>query len=230
MKTVILLAGKKRTGKDTAAQHIQNLVGEGERRQSQVAIKSFADPLKKFCMDTLGLSRGQCYGTSLERESHSDIKWTDINMSVAMQHTSKWKDKQDWDAKLTARDVLQIVGTDVLRNFYQNIWARAAAISALDSPTPIVVFADTRFPNEILEFESLAEQGKIKLLTIRIYRPGLVQDSHPSELALDKWDEDGRFEHTIVNDNSLTFFKRKVENLIRKTGIIALPPKKKRVI
>lgn len=218
MKTVILLAGKKRTGKDTAAKHIQSFIRYN--KALDVAIKSFADPLKSFCMSTLGLTYEQCYGSSLDRESYTDIKWRDINPSISLNHTEKWKDKQDWDARLTARDVLQIVGTDVLRSFYQNIWARAATIAALDSPAPIVIFSDTRFPNEIMEFERLAEEGKINLLTARIKRPGLAHDNHPSELALDKWDEENRFEHVIINDGSIDEFRRKVEKLIKKAKIM----------
>lgn len=227
MKTVILLSGKKSTGKDTAASHIQELLGPDAKGDHAVAIKSFADPLKKFCIDVLGLDHNQCYGESAERNGYTDIKWADINLKLSMPHADKWKDVGKWDAKLKARDVLQIVGTDVLRNFYENIWAHAATIAALKSPKNTIAFSDTRFPNEILEFEKLAEEKKINLHVIRILRPGLPTDLHPSEVALDRWDEEGRFKHIIKNDGTLKTFKTKLTNLAKKLGLLATPDETK---
>ena len=223
MKTVILLSGKKSTGKDTAAKHIQDLLGEGHWGTDVAAIKSFADPLKKFCIDVLGLDENQCYGESVERNGYTDIRWADISLKLSMPHAAKWKDVGKWDAKLQARDILQIVGTDVLRNFYENIWARAATISALKTPKNFVIFSDTRFPNEVLEFQKLEEENKIKLIVVRIVRPGLPHDNHPSEVALDRWDDEGRFKHIITNDKSLKVFKTKIANLMKKVGVI-IPP------
>jgi hypothetical protein len=220
MKTVILLCGKKSTGKDTAAKHIQDVCGPTATGDYAVGIKSFADPLKKFCIDVLGLQHNQCYGESAERNGFTDIAWKDISLKFSLPNADKWKDKGVWDAKLKARDVLQIVGTDVLRSFYENIWAKAATVATLKSNHPIVVFSDTRFPNEILEFEKLQETGQIKLVTIRITRPGLPYDSHPSELALDRWDEENRFMHVIRNDGTLKAFKGKITKTIKKYGLV----------
>lgn len=220
MKTVILLSGKKSTGKDTAARHIQEIVGEDAKGDHAVAIKSFADPLKKFCIDVLGLDHNQCYGDSFERNSFTGISWADISLKFSLPHSDKWKDIGKWDAKLRVRDVLQIVGTDVLRNFYENIWARAGTITAVKSTKDIVVFSDTRFPNEILEFEKLEDDRQIKLIVIRIIRPGFPVDSHPSEIALDRWDEEGRFKHVILNDKALKTFKTKLTNLMKKLEVI----------
>lgn len=238
-KTIILLSGKKNTGKDTAGHIIKKMFkckpcrGKGTRRMapsecqnclgdgSRVQLMSFADPLKKFCINVLGLTHQQCYGQSGERETLSPIKWADVNLKYSKPHADKWMETGKWDNYMTARDILQIVGTDVLRNFYQNIWANAACISAVDSPRDIVVFTDTRFPNEITEFQKRADAEEFTLVVIRLRRDGLPEDAHPSEMALNKWDEDGLWQHIIYNNSDIEDLEFNLKRILQdKHGII----------
>lgn len=235
MKTVILLSGKKGTGKDTAGGMIKRLLycrncsGSGKTKKgsncsrcrgsgSKARTMSFADPLKKFCIDVLGLSEQQCYGQSGERETPTGIKWTDINLKYSKPHSAKWLDGANWDAKLTARDVLQIVGTDVLRNFYQNIWSMAAVNAAKVAPEKVIVFTDTRFPNEIYSFLDSQKAGEMRVIVVRLYRDG-ADDSHPSETALDSWDEEGVWEHKFNNNLELDDLQYFIETTLAKYGL-----------
>jgi hypothetical protein len=239
-KTVILLSGKKNTGKDTAGKLIKAMFkckkcrGRGRTSStmpcmkchgdgSRVQTMSFADPLKKFCIDVLGLTSEQCYGPSTHRETASPIKWSDINLRYSRIHGEKWMEPGKWETCMSARDVLQIVGTDVLRTFYKGIWANAAYLAAKRSEREIVVFTDTRFPNEITEFQKHHEDEELdSLVVIRMYRPGnTVVDNHPSELALDDWDAMGKWPNSIHNDDSQDVLAERLRSiLINKYGLM----------
>ena len=81
-----------------------------------VKLYSFADLLKKnVCMDILGLTREQCYGTDEEKNTETHIEW-------GLMPFENDKNKTD---KTTARELMQYVGTDFFRKIYPNVWADA---------------------------------------------------------------------------------------------------------
>jgi hypothetical protein len=181
-KLVILLSGKKGTGKNTAASIITKILGS-----ENVDEIAFADPIKRFTIDCFGLTTEQCYGTSGERESAATISWENIS------------DKYKPDCVkgfMSVREVLQYVGTNVLRGFYHDIWAHAGKTAAERSNKKIIVFTDTRFPNEIQKLRSLATSN-IRVTTVRMERETGRVDNHESETALDKYNQ---FEY-IINNN-----------------------------
>lgn len=242
-KTVILLSGKKSTGKDTTAHIIADMFkckscgGTGfnggarfaydswgnevgpcmDCKSGRKVVKmSFAAPLKQLCINTFGLGKRQCYGESGERETPSPIRWRDISPKY---HTLK-PDGASADDFLSAREILQFVGTNVMRDFYPNVWARAAGLSALRSYADIVVYTDARFPNEIEEFQEMALNGEINLVVVRMRRDTGIVDDHPSETALDAWDEEMLFEETIFNNGSIEELQKMVKALMIRRGII----------
>lgn len=241
MKTVIVLSGKKSTGKDTSAKIISKffecqkcrgsgvLVGHmhtftggqemcklcgGAGSGKTISILSYADPLKQLCRSTFGLSRLQCYGESGERETPSTIKWSDLSVPFHELRGSK-----SIHSYVSAREILQLVGTNVMRSFYPNVWANAAGVTALNKPEDIVIFSDARFPNEIEVFESLKAQGKLNLIVIRLLRDTEHDDRHESENALNEWDDSNRFSNVIKNNGSLDQLGEKLRAVLRKEGI-----------
>ena len=71
-----------------------------------IKLYSFAEPLKTdICINILGLSYEQCYGSDNDKNSITDLQWKNKN--------------------LTARDVMQIVGTDILRKMKPDVWTSA---------------------------------------------------------------------------------------------------------
>ena len=243
-KTVIIFSGRKSTGKDTSstlvwsmlsckdcngtgydAGHIPDFGGDATKMcetcvgksigfVKRIENMSFADPLKYLCQAAFGLTHKQCYGESGERETSSDITWDDISPAY---HDLKKPDSSEY---LTAREVLQFVGTNVMRRFYPNIWAKAATISALRSNAEIVIFTDARFPNEIEEFQKLADAGEIKLVVIRLHRDTGLQDAHESETALDSWDEEMKFKYNIYNEGSMSQLYRMLHDVMRLEGVV----------
>jgi len=71
----------------------------------EIKIYNFADNLKRLCVDILGLTERQCYGTEEEKSS-----LTHINLQDCVFDTMRSR-------KMTAREVMQYVGTDFLEEY-----------------------------------------------------------------------------------------------------------------
>jgi hypothetical protein len=156
--TIIAFAGRKQSGKTTCAEAVASRY-LGSSSTGDARIYSFADPLKKdICMNILGLTYDQCYG--------SDDNKNELTNNY-------WDDKQ-----LTAREVMQFVGTDVFRKMQKNVWAGATINKIMKEQPQLALIADCRFPNEV---EAVKSAGG---LVIKLNRNPYNSD-HSSETALD---------------------------------------------
>lgn len=178
-RIVINLCGRKRTGKESAFKVMLPYVDRPEEFQ-------FATPLKKFCMEVLGLTRDQCYGTSEDRERPTKYKWSWVNDKIRTKYGKAA------DQTMTSRDVLQVVGTDLMRQqFYKNIWAEAGIREAVNSTANTCIFTDGRFPNELDAGGDAWLVDKTFMpnsIVVRLYRDTGLNDAHDSETALDVYD------------------------------------------
>jgi len=149
---------------------------------------SFADTLKQdVCVNVLGLTREQCYGTDEQKNSATHLKWEDMPCEQGVILYKK--------GTMTAREVMQYVGTEVFRKMYHNVWSDAT-IRRIEIEQPLVaLITDCRFPNEVEAIQKAG--GKVMRLTRDIYEG---QDQHPSETALDKDEFDwSKFDWVIDN-------------------------------
>lgn len=178
MRTLIMLSGRKRTGKGSIfeiAKETFNNTGEF----------FFAKPLKDFCIGALGITHEQMYGNAEQRESPTRYKWG----SVAKAIREKWKKSPE--EFLTAREVLQVIGTDIMREqFDPQVWAEAGVRAAVNSTFQCCVFTDLRMKNELEAGFNVAEQssGFLPPLVVRLYRDTGLEDSHITEKDLDDYD------------------------------------------
>jgi len=145
---------------------------------------SFADMLKlNVCVDVLGLTYEQCYGTDDQKNT-----LTHINRESFPE--------LDGSGAMTAREVMQCVGTDFFRKIYPNVWADSTIRRIKSEGTAFAIITDCRFPNEVEAIKK--EGGKV----IRLNRNGNADDNHSSEAALDKenydWDN---FDFVLENEN-----------------------------
>jgi hypothetical protein len=155
--TIIAFAGRKQSGKTTCSKFLENVFnGHG---LGQTTLYNFADPLKQdICINILGLTYEQCYGEDIDKNTLTDIWWDNRN--------------------LTAREVMQFVGTDLFRKMKNNVWA-GATISRIKRENPdFGIIADCRFPNEV---DAVHNAGGI---VIKLTRDPYHSD-HLSEIALD---------------------------------------------
>lgn len=103
---------------------------------------------------------------------------------------------------LTPRKILQYLGTEVGRNLHPDIWVNSL-LKSYNPERDIWIIPDVRFPNEA---NAIKERGGI---LIRIDQPGLPEDNHPSETALDDY---RRWDVVIHNDRSLENFNSAIKD------------------
>jgi len=175
--SIIAFAGRKQSGKSTLCTQVVNFIYDLEQLEDQAVIYNFADPLKNLCMDILGLSFEQCHGTD-------DQKNELVNC---------YKDGN----QMTARQVLQTVGTESFRSIQHNVWADAT-IRRIQQDNPLVaLIGDCRFPNEV---EAVKKAGGTVIKLTR----NLYNSDHASETALDPENYDQSNFHLVVDNQNMT--------------------------
>lgn len=157
MTKIVAFAGRKQSGKTTCSEatlgYFKSLGGESGK------IYNFADPLKQdICVNILGLTHQQCYGEDADKNTITDIVWEGKN--------------------LTAREVMQFVGTDLFRKMKNDVWTSATLNKIHNEKPALAIIADCRFPNEV---EAVQAAGG---LVIKLTRNPYNSD-HDSETALD---------------------------------------------
>lgn len=160
---------------------------------------SFADVLKQnVCIELLGLSHEQCYGTDEQKNAPTEYKWEDMPGVIT---------QENWDTSsggmflgeevgiikdlginihskgpMSGRDVMQYIGTDIFRKMYPTIWADVTINRIKRDDSKLAVITDCRFPNEVEAVRRAG--GKVIRLTRNIY-----EDNHYSETALDGYED-----------------------------------------
>lgn len=172
---LIGLSGKKHSGKTTCAASIVLYFGGIFSGLLEAKDYAFGDLLKETCMGLFGLTHEQCYGTDADKNSVTKIRWKDCNLS---ENDPIW-DKAGWRKYLTAREVLQVFGTNIIRTMNQDAWTNATLGRIRGKNPDIAVITDVRFPNEV---KAILDAGGY---VIRLTRNVCPSDSHVSETALD---------------------------------------------
>lgn len=192
MKDIRLLGltGKAGCGKDTFA---------GELAKRGWECYAMADPLKKFCIDFLGLS-------------HDDV------------YTQDGKKKYNSFWGVTNREILQRVGTDALRdNFHKGIWIKIAEmyITKIFNNEGHAVITDVRFDNEAEMVERL---GGIVVKIERNTAHSSLQNNekqHQSELGIDNSHVAIEVNNNSTIDNMMADFDFKYSSFINSHNTIA---------
>ena len=165
-----------------------------------VRLYSMADALKSMCINVLGLTWEQCYGTDEDKMTMTNLRWEDMPGVITKEVYDSLGFETDGlflvhePGYMTAREVLQFVGTDIFRKMYGNVWVDATMRNIVNDGTKIALVSDVRFPNEV---DGIQKQGGV---VIRLTRNGSSKDVHESETALDRknfdWD---KFDSVINN-------------------------------
>ncbi len=122
-----------------------------------------------------------------------------------------------WDGQKdeAGRQLLQHVGTDVVRKKYPDFWVDFIVnmLKLFPDEWDYVLIPDCRFPNEI---ERMREAG-LDVTHVRVVRPNFEspltgeQQKHPSETALDEYPADAY----IINDGTLHDLYEAVADCVR---------------
>lgn len=189
---IIGLAGRKNCGKTTLASECVNKLGF-----EQIAI---ADPLKKLISSLIG------FDITSEQKSKNKI----VNKKLSDEDIIKISDKTGIEKTLiknaakektmeTVRDMLQFIGTDIIRK-YNNDWHVNETLSNLKSSKSYVV-DDVRFKNEKDAIEKM--NGNVWFV-VRPIIDGI--SNHESETSI-KYTDCGT--NLIINDIPLNSIKKK---------------------
>lgn len=147
-----------------------------------IKIYNFADILKQnICIDILGLTYNQCYGSDEDKNQLTDLYINDV--------------------KASARDVMQYIGTDIFRKMKPDVWVDATIKLILKDNPKLAIITDCRFPNEIYSIKSMG--GKI----IRLSRNPFDSD-HLSESILDKEKYDWANFDYVINNHEYSLFQQ----------------------
>lgn len=176
MVNIIALSGRKQSGKTVCSDFLQQLLLSNG--YSDVPIYNFADPLKEdICMNMFGLTYEQCYGSDDSKNELIDAYWD--------------------NKQLTARDLMQLIGTDLFRKLNNNIWVNALINRIKKNNHQMVIVSDCRFPNEI---EAIKNNNG---LVFRLSR-NPFNSEHTSEACLDKANYDWKNFSAIINNDNMT--------------------------
>jgi hypothetical protein len=226
MTLIIGASGKKQSGKNTMTKGIVDWVLSNRiynvTREDQIKQYSFADMLKqKVCIDTMGLSYEQCFGTDEQKNSLTIYRWEKIPIDIRISNAIISFNKDTNEAFdiafendktrsrlgnpiprtgfMTAREVMQIVGTDLFRKYFDdNIWVNATLREIRKDNKKIALISDVRFPSEV-EAITKEENGYV----LRLTRNVCNGDSHSSETALDNFNFNIP-KCFVLNNNTLT--------------------------
>lgn len=149
MTYILSFSGRKQSGKSTSADYITSLINEyhimlrENRHELNMSCKiySFADPLKQdICINILGLTYDQCYGSDDDKNTMTDLWWDGV--------------------QLTAREAMEIIGTKIFRALKTNVWADATINKIKKENVDLAIISDCRFPNEV---EAVKNSGGINI-------------------------------------------------------------------
>lgn len=151
-----------------------------------VAPYAFADPLKEFCINVLGLTEEQCYGSDDDKNTLTNIKSVDIVSDY--KHIAE----NGYGEYMTGRHVMQYFGTNMIRRMNSKAWANASLNVIKKDLVNIALISDGRFPNELQAIRTKES------FCIRLLKNCDIESNHASENSLSHINND---EFDLVIDN-----------------------------
>ena len=168
---------------------------------------NFADPLKRMLMVMFGLSREQVYGSNEQKNSLTEVRWENMPGVITpkdieyMEHDNKVlapyniKDlrlTQHAEGAMTARELMQYFGTDIMRKIKDNVWPDLCLNQIKQDNSNLAVIGDCRFKNEIDAVQTAG--GKVIGLTKNAH----ASDGHASEQIANYLDD---CDYVVDNEN-----------------------------
>jgi hypothetical protein len=234
---IIGINGKARSGKDTVADFLV---------PNHMVKVSFADPLKRVCMDLYSFSIEQLWGDLKEKpdprypREHGRFVLVEHDGGVVGKCACCGTQNGNDPCYLTPRFAMQILGTEFGRVCYPNTWVDyllrvAGALlrkdldvdylpwrglfnrTRTDSGYKGVLVPDMRFENEIVGLKAVGAK------LVRVKRPGAGLKGgaakHKSETEQDKI-PDSSFDVVIDNSGTLEELELKVERAIMQISYV----------
>lgn len=205
MTKIIAFSGRKQSGKSTAGEYIQNLIYSIDPKIN-VNTYSFADPLKNMCVNLLGLTPQQCWGSDEDKNSLTSLLWENMPGYTG-----------DLKGQMTAREVMEYVGTKLFRRMKDKIWVEATLNEIQKNKPDIALLLDNRFPNEV---DPILDAGGY---VIRLTKNPFNALAEP-EVALDPDKYDWNKFSCIIDNETMTIDQKNelIKQFIINKGILSL--------
>lgn len=211
--SIIILAGKKQSGKSTVAKHLVQKYGYKELALA-TNLKKACVKLVKFFYDTkiklkeFNRPSKDYDGVSLK---HLFDEYDGISVRF-VERVERVKKVQKTDG-FTYRELLQYVGTDILRNLFGNDIHTLAMLKNI-IPGEKYIISDCRFQDEIDTIASYCKLSKIKMTVLYINRAKEMdvffeKDQHISEKLDIK-----TINHKIYNSSTLEVLYSQVDKIM----------------
>lgn len=202
-----------------------------EHLNEYVRVYSFAEYLKvDVAINILGLRREQVFGSNEEKNTLTHLRWENMPGVVCLQNYTDDSDYSKNDIKdcikllglichepgpMTAREVLQFVGTEIFRKMYENVWVDATIRKIAKEKPGLALISDVRFPNEVSGVQ--LHDG----LVIKLTRTLFPEDKHLSECALDADKFDWQNFNYVIDNHNMTIAEqnKEVYNILYSLGL-----------
>ena len=198
MKTIILINGPKRGGKDYSATLMTEYL---QSKDQEVRSLSFAYPLKKIMADTFGITLDELEKLKNDKEP-------------LFKEIPKL-DGYDYTQVTDYREILQRFGTEGMKpQFGESVWANLLLSKILDDGKPgIVLVTDFRFNIE----SAVIKSSNFRVITLKIRNDDIdTSDGHASERELDEYD----FDYEIDNTGYSKFLQKKLEEFVMEHDLV----------
>ncbi len=117
-----------------------------------VKVYSFSDPVKKFCVNTLGLDYAQCNGSVEDKDSPTHICWEDIFEPIREKYSRPRRGSggiKPASGFMTANEVIKVVENDIFRRVDANCWARSLYSMIHEEGYDLAIVGNAAYPNEV---------------------------------------------------------------------------------
>ena len=204
-KKLLLISGKKRTGKDTFANVI---VSKAKKDNLKSSIYHMSNELKEraFNDTNILIDRVNKFIDELkEKYNESDI----INDLYDNLYTTK-EHFGTGDKTIISRSILEFYGTDIFINrIDKNYWSKEARkdILKLADSNDIIIVPDIRFESDI-DTITANLNDIFDIYVIRTNRPDIIDNNmHISNIALDNYN---KFDFIINARTLFTLYKKSI--------------------
>jgi len=190
---IIGIAGRKRVGKNFVANVIAGLL----KRDDEVELVAFADPIKEFCNEVLGIDKKYLWGDG-DKNTPTRYSW---------EETLGGEDVPTPGGPMSVRQIMQVVGTELGRNIWgKDIWVRAMENRIKNGDADSWIITDVRMVNEA---QAVREWGGIVIRVDGAPRQGGGVDMHETERMIDSLEVDA------IIDNGSGMTKEGLEDQVK---------------
>lgn len=204
MKAIIFV-GRKCVGKSTSCDFAKDwFASKGLASE----IVGFADPIRKMMEFSFHIPREQIIGSDEQKSTKTKWFLNDINRDIIVSDPSfvtKWGEPPH---KLTVRELMQIVGTNLFRNcFHELIWEKILWNEVATNSNKVYLIQDGRRDTEIMMGKMIPDSQVYAVkLNRNLPRPNV---EHSNESGVDKIDPE-LFDLVIDNNGSKEELRDKV--------------------